>query len=349
MKLLYIKGMAESNKKINYGIEILRFFCCLWVVIVHCSNIKREHEKYIRRNLHVPTFIILSFYFYYRMICKREIKKVIFRFQRLLIPYIIYPSIILLINNFLHSIFSFGQYDKNLTIKDFYVQILLGSQYYKIFWFQFNLIFSSLVFAIISFLFKNYLIYILEFLGIIAFYLHISGINFNFFKPYKGYPSGDNLGSLIELLPISVIGCIFNSLNLLLITKNFSKYFYFILTLILFILFKYDIFLYKPKGFRYPNVSLNIFGSIILFLLFSSLSSEKMKNKIFICVIQNITKFTGGIYYTHQIFRDYLTKYNRFFEKRNYINSFIIYIICYFFSFIGMKLFKNNNLKYLFM
>ena len=223
MRDYFMKEKAKLNKKINYGIEILRFFCSLWVVLVHCSKIKREHEKYIRRNLHVPTFIILSFYFYYRIICKREIKKVILRFQRLLIPYFIYPSLIFLLNNFLYSIFSFGQYNKKLSIKDFYIQILLGSQYYRIFWFQFNLIFSSLIFAIISFLFKNYLIYILELLGAIAFYLHISRINFNCFKYYKGYPFGDNLGSLIELLPISVMGCIFSSLNLLLISKNFSR------------------------------------------------------------------------------------------------------------------------------
>ena len=103
--------MKEKEKRnINLGIQILRFLLCLWVLIIHCSYIENRHKKYFGKGFHVPTFILLSFYFFYNNINRRNIPKIILRFQRLLIPYILWPIIILLVNNFLISFFSVGQF-----------------------------------------------------------------------------------------------------------------------------------------------------------------------------------------------------------------------------------------------
>ena len=118
--------------------------------------------------------------------------------------------------------------------------------------------------------------------------------------------------------------------------------------LIILILFKYEIFIHHA-GFFYPNVSLNILASIILFLLFGTLPFEKFKNRKYKTALEFITKFTGGIYYSHPIFRDYLRKYTKIFKKGSYSASVMIYIMCYFFCFIGIKLFRNYKLKYLFI
>lgn len=155
------------------------------------------------------------------------------------------------------------------------------------------------------------------------------------------------MGSIIELLPMAVMGSII-SLKYNILKKYFSTFSYFVLTFIIFVLFQYNIFIYQP-GFRYPNVSLNIFASTNIFVFFSSLPLDKIKNEKCILIIRNFTNFTGGIYYIHIIFRDYLIKYIIFFKKRNYSASLIIYIICYFICFIGSKSFKNNKLKYLFL
>ena len=133
-----------ENKKINLGIEILRSLLCLWIVIVHQSIIKKKHIKYLKRHFHVPTFIFLSFIFFYPSLYARVINKILSRFQRLLIPYIFWPLLILIVNNFLFFFFSFSQFSRLLTLKDIYIQIIIGSKYHEIFWFQFNLIFSSL-------------------------------------------------------------------------------------------------------------------------------------------------------------------------------------------------------------
>ena len=137
-------------------------------MIIHVSTIKRKHFKYLAKAFHVPTFIFLSFYFYYRILYNKAITKIIERFKRLLIPYIIYPIIILIVNDFLIPIFSLDKLQIKLALKIFYIQILIGGGNHKIFWFQFNLIFLSLFFAIISFIFKQNLLRVLAVLGIIS-------------------------------------------------------------------------------------------------------------------------------------------------------------------------------------
>jgi len=88
----------KFKKKINLGIQILRFLLCFWIIIIHCSHVKKNHKKYLGKGFHVPTFIFLSFYFYYPTIAKKDINKVISRFQRLLIPYILWPLIRLILS-----------------------------------------------------------------------------------------------------------------------------------------------------------------------------------------------------------------------------------------------------------
>ena len=117
-----------KNIKINLGIEVLRSLLCFWIVIIHCSNLKKEHIKYLGKKFHVPTFILISFYFYYNTMSLRIETRIIARFQRLLIPYILWPIIILVSNNFLISYFSVGQFDYRLTLHDFYIQILTGAK-----------------------------------------------------------------------------------------------------------------------------------------------------------------------------------------------------------------------------
>ena len=156
------------------------------------------------------------------------------------------------------------------------------------------------------------------------------------------------MGSIIELIPISVIGCIFSVKKILSKVKQIPKYFHFSLLYIIFILFKYDIFMGVPE-FRFSNILLFSSASTSLFLFFGSLSFEKVKSKKVILIIKNITNYTGGIYYTHPLFLGYLIKISFFFYERNYLSALTIYIMCYFFCFFGNKLFKSSKMKYLFI
>ncbi len=247
-----MKKINESEKKkINLGIEFLRFILSLWIVFLHCSKIKKHHQKYVYKGFHVPTFILISFYFYFPYISKRDISKIISRFQRLLIPYILWPIILLFINilhNFNISMFySIGV----IHIKFLFIQLLIGSTIHNIFWFQFNLLYISLFLTIISFIFTKNVIKIFIFIGIISFYFHISRLNYKVVNNFKKIIFRNNLGSIIELMPIAINGCILGSINFLSRINNSSLYLNFYLSLILIILFEYKIFFLK-FDFTFP-------------------------------------------------------------------------------------------------
>ena len=121
----------------NLRLECLRLILCLWILLIHGSIIIKKYRKYLTRGFHVPTFFMLSFYFYYPSVYKRIMTRITTRFQRLLFPYFFWPIIALLLDHFLKKFTLSGLYDKKLSLRDYFVQILLGSQYYRIFYFHF--------------------------------------------------------------------------------------------------------------------------------------------------------------------------------------------------------------------
>ena len=108
-----------------------------------------------RIRLHVSCFILISFYFSYKIISGRNTIKIKKRFERLLIPYFIFPIIVSLINNFSFHYFNFSIFRRKINFHDLFIQFAVGRQFILVFWFQFFLIWTSLLFIIISFLFKK--------------------------------------------------------------------------------------------------------------------------------------------------------------------------------------------------
>ncbi len=335
---------------IDLGIDILRVLLCLWVVFIHCVQIDNEHFLK-QKGFHVPTFFLLSFYLYYTSLLKRNINKIIHRFKRILIPYAGWAIIIYIYNNLLIIFFGVGKYPYKLTIKEVFLQILIGSIYYRIFWFQFNLIFISLFLTIFSFLLKNNFLLSLYYLGIIGYYMHISNINHKIINHFCPQNIKGNFGSVIELFPLATFGCIISSLNILSKLRIYSLIAFPFLLFSLYILINYEIFI-TPIGFRAStkNIFLNIFVCPFLLLSFSCLKIENIKYFKINQIIYIITRYTGGIYYIHEIVREFLKMFsNSYRKKQTFFGGFIIYIISYASCFIGSKIFKNNKLKYLFI
>ena len=127
-----------NTKNRILGLELLKALLCLWIVIIHCSNSTNKRVKYLRRGFHVPTFFMMSFYFFYPILSERIKTKIIFRFQRLIIPYIIWPIIIFSLNNILMKTISFGQFKSKISFKELYLQLIFGARFHWIFWYQFK-------------------------------------------------------------------------------------------------------------------------------------------------------------------------------------------------------------------
>ena len=289
--------------------------------------------------------MIISFYFCFKNLSQRNINKIKLRFERLLIPYIIWPILILFINNILISLGFHTIYNRKFKIYDLILQYIFGRHIHKIFWFQFQILIITLYFSIISFAFpKNYLS-ILYFSLIISYLLQYSGINFKYFSRYKD-SNCRNVGSIVEILPLAVTGIIFGSINIINIMNNFKITCIIISIIIIYFLFEYNIF-NDILGFRYPGIKVNM-GGIFLFLCFSVLPIEKIKSRNFIRFINCLTRYTGGIYYLHFILFLYLRKKLSVINNSTIYGSIIIYSLNYLLCFIGTKIFHNTKLIYLF-
>ena len=121
------------------------------------------------------------------------------------------------------------------------------------------------------------------------------------------------------------MGCIFGSIDLLIIAQNIPKHLQIILFVFIHFLFRYNIFILY-SGFRFPNIILNILSSTILFVFFGSLKFNKLR--AISQIIKYITKYTGGIYYIHPFLRDYLQKYIYCISKKNLIILLWSFISC---------------------
>ena len=231
-------------------------------------------------------------------------------------------------------------------IKDFYIQILIGTKYYSVLWYNFDLIYISLLFTIICFIFKKNFLLILQIISILLIYLRYSKIYL--LDQKNKSPININLGTIEEMIPIAVTGFTFSYLKLIEKINKFQnkkRILFFSLSIIYF-LFKYDIFI-KYEGFRYPDILLNNFSAIFLFISFLSISLETIKNKKINLLINGITKFTGGIYYLH-IFIFKILKIFKITIVFSFFECIIIYYICFFICLFGNSLFYKTKLKFLF-
>ena len=134
----------KKSYQTNLGIQFLRTILSFWIVCFHCIKKKNTIYKKIifEKKFHVPTFIIISFFMLLKNLRDRSINKMKHRFERLLIPYIIWPSVIWIISNLLFFIIKFNRFNRYLTLYDLIIQLIFGRKYLCVFWFQFKEIYD---------------------------------------------------------------------------------------------------------------------------------------------------------------------------------------------------------------
>lgn len=325
-----------KTKKLYLGIEILRMIFAFFILFFHCRNHKIYSSYFISYleqiiDLGLTQFFIISFYFSYNSFTSKNINKIKERFKRLLIPYIIWPIIRYLLKALFKS--NYGKKQSKFLIK----QILIGNGIYCIFWFNFHLIFISLVFTIIIFATTKYMDFII-FFGFLLFLISSLNIYHQFCNEFK-FILKFSIGKLINTYKLGLISFFLSSMKIIenKIAKNYLLFYIFLF----FSLIINNINIIK----EFPKY----FFSILLILIFTSIPFEKLKISTY-TFIKQISSYTGGIYYIH-IFMNSLLKYyvSVKFIFGNIFMSIIHYILCYFICFIGYKLSKNNFLKYLFI
>ena len=285
----------KINKTTNLGIQLLRMIFSFFIVLRHSYSPKKysEYFDYFPFRVYTSTFFIISFYFSYNCFISRDIKKITQRFKRLLVPYLVWPIIFFIKNIIINS--SGNKNWKNL-FKYLFYQLVIGCGINNVFWFQFNLIFTSLLFIIIILLFPIKYKYILQILGIFSYVIKYCGYNDKIFLKYNDIAklSTNNIAGGIVL---ALTGFLVSSNDFINIcNKNRKGLAY---KLIIFqLLIKINSFIminYYPyiKGILINIVALNFF------IIFSMIPFDKINNDIIISMIKQITNYTGGVYYIH--------------------------------------------------
>ena len=295
-----------SKSSFNLGLQILKMLLCLWVVLIHSCVPENETIKKLlfKKRFHVPTFTVISFYFLFPIISTRNIEKIKQRFTRLLIPYIIIPLIIWIFNNIVYFIFHINRVGRKLYFINLFNQFIIGRDFHGVFWYQSNILFITLLFFIISFIFKNIFLIILKIFLLIAYIFQYSGYNVKLFSRYN-FRIKYSIGNIIEMIPFAVVGLSIGSMKILEKLEKKKFYHIFLSFSLISFLYKYSNVFINLKGFWYPGLINNI-GAILLFIIFSLLSFSSFQNNRFFYLLKNISNYTGGIYYFHPIIRDYL-------------------------------------------
>ena len=336
-------------KRYNYGLGFLKVFLAFDVIRSHNFNYMSTNNKIIlfilkKKKIHVPSFFIMSFYFMHKELISSNIKIYLKRIERLLIPYFLWPIIIFVLNNYILNIF-FNIKIKP-TFKDLKRQLLLGSNFISQFWFQWDLLVFTSIFFILIYTLRNEHLFFIQILSIFSYILQYSGYNikiYNHLKPEQKLP----IGRLVEMIPFSSSGFTLASLNIINSLQNYKIKTMTFCFLIIFFLEKYSVFSKLEGGVAYPGIILNI-RAICLIIFFSLFPSNKLNDNRIEKIIKYITNYTAGVYYLHIAIIHYFKYSIESIKNGTFFGLIIIYLICYFICFIGMKFCGNSKLKYLF-
>ena len=337
----------KVEKKRNIGLATLRIYLSFTVVTSHLflpdAKIRNYNIiKIIKNNNHVPNFYIMSFYLCYNLFKLKNIRKIKIRFQRLLIPYFVWPIIIWLLNNFL----SFLSIKLNkISFTDLILQFLTGYIFMKVLWFHYNLIFINLMIIIVHFLFNEKFIFcILLNLKIFGLFFTYSNYNFIFFSQYK-VSIKYTFGRFSEIIVYCITGYFLASLKLPhILSKNKIISINCFLSILILII-KYNIFL-GIKGFHYQGLKLYT-SSISIYFLFYLVPNEIIKNKYIIKFIELISINTAGIYFIHNKIYYYLNKFSLL-NHKTLNETIIIYFMAFFISLFGKLISRKTKLINLF-
>ena len=335
-----------NNKKnrVNLGIEILRMILCFWVLSFHCAGNKyKNNYKILKTFYHVPTFMIISFYFSNKLFLYPNIIKIKERISRLLFPYLLIPIIkLIILILFFKTKITFKLFVNKILI-DLLLQYITGYKIYVPLWFIQKLIFLTIFFLIINFILKKKFFLILQFILKIAYFLQYSEMNYNIFNRYKKHLRTTK--HFIDLVPIAITGLILANIEIVKKLGNHRIKTIIFCFMILFLIYNYKIF-GNFKGFHYSGIKNNVAG-VCLFISFSLIPFENIKKMLFLKVIRQLTSNTGGIYYFHGIIGIFIKKLS-FITYNYFFNCFIIYIVCYIICIVGTKIFNKSIVKYLF-
>ena len=333
------KSKNDISKKYNYGLGLLKVILAYCVVCTHHLNFKTIKNKILQylfkeRLCQVPAFFIMSFYFMYKDLLSSNIKAYLKRLERLLIPYIVWPIIVFILNNYILCKFIVVQ---KFSFNDLKYQFIIGRGVLGILWFQWNLIMLTSIFFFIIYFWKKKYLFLIQIFACFSYTIQYSGYNkklINILRPEIKF----TLGKFFESVPFASTGLSLASFQILNIIQKYKIQTLFFCLYIFISSDKYSIITDLKFSNSYSGLIFNV-RAICLIFIFSLFPSNKITNIKIGKILKHITNYTAGVYYLHPVIRRYF---------KNNINHtlsgvFIIYLICYLICFIGFIYYNNKN------
>ena len=196
----------------------------------------------------------------------------------------------------------------------------------------------------------NMFLHILVLFAILAYILQYTGLNYEFFTNNFSIHYYLTLGRFAEGLPNAVSGFYIASKNFTSILKTKARMTIINSLIILSFITKLKVFS-NIKTFKYGGIRLNI-AAICIFFIFYLFPFSVIKNKFLINIIKQLTSYTGGIYFIHNLIgRGYiLSKILSILtiERHSLLECIIVFIISYIICFYGTRLFGRTKFRHLF-
>ena len=223
----------------------------------------------------------MSFYMCSNIFATKNVKRIKLRFQRLLIPYILWPLIIFLFNKLYNLIFINNLVNYSFNCLKY--QLLTGHCSIPALWFQFDLILSTFLITVIILLFNKNSLFILISIYILSYILQYSNMNYQIFIKFDYYQMF-TFGRFFEIIPFCISGYIMAFFNINHFLKKSRIKAIYLFSIILIFLIKYNNMTSNVNGFGYQGIKVHI-KSICFFIIFTLFTSEKIKNKNIINLI----------------------------------------------------------------
>lgn len=292
---------ARIKEPYQYGFAILKIWMPFEVILCHFwlaqENMPLHHQFFSSFIfLAVPLFMMMSFYLFSKKLMNVNGTIMRKRLARLWIPFAAWAVIYFLFDVVVQAICKIPMYN---GVEDLLWQLVGGSSFYVChpMWYQAVLIFLTILFGLIFyFMPKNVAMACSMLLGMAAFFLQYSGVNFDWFCNFRDeikYP----LGRICEMIPYAVLGILLGYSRIFDRIKTHRITISVLCIGLMVLVYQFPVFAPVGKSFAYAGMQWFVL-STALFIVAIVFPWEKLPGLVK-SVIRTISAYSFGIYCLH--------------------------------------------------
>lgn len=328
-----------NNKRINIGINILRMWMALEVILLHRCDWSDYNGFFFRflkscQLFSVPVFMIVSFYLAEKVFSSRDDERFFKRLVRIIIPQIGWALICWLVYVSTDIIF---MHELSHSFKDLIIAIISGCRQNTnpSTWFQMVLLILTIIYYCLFKICKDDKVwYAVIGSFFIALGIQATGFWYDLFEN-SPYELNNTIGRIFEIMPYAALGLYLSHDNAK--EKLLKNRYGAMISLIVLFIIGFFIKFTSFKGFFAGIYPIYMATWIFMFFLILPLDNIDIRTYEF---IRNISRFTLGIYCGHRLVFGILDIIYDILHLSipSFSKCLLTYIACYIMSYIMSKI-----------